>query len=597
MHSSVLFQFQKNFSIFDLGVDTSNNPITNPPATFNKAKLKITLNGNTLVEGTDYDVVFMNGSVAVIREFIPSLETSSILVISLYQDDAQTVLSNTITPAIYPLGGVLSLNKSTVTKCDTINISASLNSRATIGFNKNGVSSPVKIKSGSGTLQNIQTSDIQYQTNPEIGAATNIVFNSGILMNNPATNTVIEVVSTERAISSGQSFIIETTYNPTVTGIDAFMIDGVGFALVEQTGQPTYEILKPFDPSESKTRVGLNAGDIFRVEATISEYILTVGSTEVGRFTRNTRYSSNRGNFNSSTNPTQANPFTAPYNTPVVFHPTTAGTGYVEVAFSNGVGLRQNITADYPNQPYFGVSNTFQNTCPDNTFNLYSLTDQNNKAGYTLEFHTVASPTSDTTKVPSMSVGAGTYYAVQKQNGAFCYGQSRQITVNIVNCCVNVTQATLNGPDNAVKGQAVSYSVSGLNGTPPYAFGWTVTNGTIIGSSTSDVISISPTAHPLAVQVVINNCSASGVVTRNKSTNVKLNCSKVVTIDLACKLDAISSIVGTLQGVVEPNRVTAWGLTSITFKTEIGQHNYHFIINGGPGETPIELTLKNVVCT
>lgn len=600
MHSSNIFEFQQAFTIFSLDTDTSGNPLSTPPDVYDKNRLNIVLDGVTLVEGTDYTVLFMNGGAAVIRGFNRPLTTASVLQFFLYSNASKTTVVNSFSTSIKELGGTLTLSKSTVTSCDSSNVNSYLNSRATIGFSKEGASAPVRIKSGSGSLNLALTSDFQYQSIPQIGSASNLTFSSGVLTNSISGDDIIEAVTTERAISLGQSFIIETTYEKLYSGgeygIDAFLIDGVGFARIEHPSE-SYEVLSPQGVGTDHSKVGLAQGTVFRIEATTTEYILTVGGTEIARYNRNSTYSSDKGSFTSASVTTPTNPLVVPYNTPVVFHPTSPGTGYIDVRFNVGIGKRVAVTTIFPSVPSFAGGNSYSNTCPSSTFNLGSLVDSNSNAGYSLEFHSVSAPTSDATKLTNLNVGAGTYYAVQKQNLVSCYSASRSITVSINSCCVEVTSGSIQGTSSTTIDDNELFSVTGLNGTGPYTYLWSVVRGTIIGSNTGSEVVIRPTGHPMLVTLIVNNCSGVGNATFNRTVNVTTECVKTVNIDLSCKLNQITAISGTIQGVTEPNRVTEWSDSYIKFRTSPGLHNYYFVLTGGPDEQPVTVTLKNIVCS
>ena len=418
-------------------------------------------------------------------------------------------------------------------------------------------------------------------------------------LTNIMSNEIVEVVSKGFIITPTQSLIIETEFGGNnITGIDGFTIDGVGFTLIESM-TPYYTILNPYgNPTIEVLKSGLAIGTKFRVEVTSTEYILTVGTEEKARFIRNSVYSSPNGNFTSASISVPTNPLLTQYNTPVVFYPTVDGSGFIEVQFNVGINKRENVTISLPNKPFFGSSTvSLTNTCPDTYVSLYSLVDQNSKTGYSLEYHTVAIPTSDSTKITNLNIStSGIIYAIQKENGKFCYGLSTPINISIQNCCTPVTTAILNGPDITKKGQSATYVVTGLNGTGPYTFNWTVINGEIIGSTTSDMLVVNPVDHPLNVQVVINNCNGIGSLIRSKNSDVQLDCSKSVIIDLNCKMDNVENVIVTLQGVSEPNRIVNFTNTTITFKTSIGQHNYHVRVYGSENEY-LDIYLKNIICS
>lgn len=597
MHSSILFEFQKDFSIFNPNLDSSGNQISSQPDVYDKNRFNIVLNGNTLVENVDYKVNFANAEVFVIREFVPNLTTSSLIQFILYSNSSKTTIVNSISSSINPLGGSLTLDKVNIGKCETVNVNSNLESRAYIGFTKNSASAAVKIKSGSNLLAFVTASDFDKQSILEVGPTSNMTFTNGVLTNNYSAPSIMEAVTTPRIVTSSNNFIIETSMDTlSGRGIDTFRIDGVGFARIEHPGS-TYALVNPLGEETLITKSDLPLGAIFKVEVTSSEYILTVNGVEKIRYTRTSTYNSPVGNFTSSSIATPVSPIVVPYGTPVVFHPTSGGNSYVQVLFSAGIGLIRSIINNFPEIPYFGVSNTFTNTCPDNQFNLYTLEDQNSKSGFELEWHSVANPTSNSTKLSNLYVGPGTYYAVQKQTGVSCYGVTRMITVTQTSCCTSLTTANFTLPAETIINQTFTTQAQGLDGDAPYTYLWTVTNGVIIGSNVSNIVSITPTGHPINVNLLVNNCGGVGNYTLSKSTNVKVECNKVVAIDISCSLTSVTNAIVNLQGVSESNRVVSFTNNELIFKTKVGQHNYSVTLMGEGTEKPVYITLKNIVCS
>ena len=176
------------------------------------------------------------------------------------------------------------------------------------------------------------------------------------------------------------------------------------------------------------------------------------------------------------------------------------------------------------------------------------------------------------------------------------YNGTAEVSITVV--CIPLADnasVVIRGEDEVVLGQSTMFVIDGLTGSLPYVYEWYVTNGTIIGDSNDDILVVTPTAHPLTVSVVVNNCSGVGSILRNREINVKVNCFRNICLDLECKIERVTNVIATLQGVEEENRVVEWNQKNVIFKTALGLHNYRLVVYGDK-EDPYEIILKNISC-
>jgi hypothetical protein len=109
----------------------------------------------------------------------------------------------------------------------------------------------------------------------------------------------------------------------------------------------------------------------------------------------------------------------------------TADLSFTVLACNTSVGGSCGAGTDVP----LLNGNSISNDCPDlkATFNVLAST--NTPDGAVLEYHTVASPTTNATKVADYtSVDAGTYHAIFYHTVDNCYSPSTPITVSITAC-------------------------------------------------------------------------------------------------------------------------------------------------------------------
>lgn len=359
MTSTTLFEFQKNFSVFDPSLTDSGDFISNPPANYTKDVFDIVINGITLITDIDYTVTFANYGVYVIRNLTRVLSIGQTVTFNLYTNSSKTVLANTFSTQVRPLGGTISLSKtSPYYQCDSVDVNAKLDSRATIGFHDG--SSAVRIGTSFGSLSNITKENFEFVTSSIIGTPANLNIVNGVYQNSGFT----EATTLQHVINVGNSFIIETTIsNPTqVTGLDAFNIDGVGFARVG-AGNSFY-VLDPNGNEFEYPKSNYTFPIKYSVEATTTNYVIRVNDTILHNFTRSSTYSSTVGNFSTTISGPRSNPIVVAYNTPVIYHPLTQGNGRIDVNFNVGVGLSNSITNNLARVPYFTTGNVYTNTCP-----------------------------------------------------------------------------------------------------------------------------------------------------------------------------------------------------------------------------------------
>ena len=563
------------------------------PSSISTPTVRLSLN-NVVVSPSNYTVVWPTPDIAVFDNLQFSLKTTDIFKVEVFSNSGMTTLldqatipikffykyievSGDVTNGILPTDTTdKSANMNTpliIRDCQEVNLNSHSLHIATVGIKGSSQSAAILINGNPAVA-----SDFVDAVRPSYLPFT---FNSSGVMTKDIGDKLNDSVTNPRTFP----FTIETSRTRSDQGgLDTFVIDGIGFSKLSHV-QPDW-----IDASGNRTDFNANIGDTFKVEVTNSEYRVLHNDILIYSTPKRVTYTSNIGTIPNANN--------INLGTEVSYTPTVYGDGYINAKFntSDALQLVRNIITRKPtfsNLPIGGLTNT----CPVETVNLGTLIDTNLTSGdgIVLEFHTSDVPT-NATKLTNLNVGQGTYYAVQKQLSNSCYGLTTLVTVNITSCCTNITTGTLQGPDELTDGVSGVFSITGLNGTSPYTYLWSVVNGEIIGSPNHETAVISPTSHPMTVQVIVNNCNGSGNITRNKIVNVKLNCEKTITMDLTCKIDNLISVNVTLQGVTETNRVINFTQNSVTFKTNVGQHNYKMVLQGEEENETLEIVFKNILC-
>lgn len=167
-------------------------------------------------------------------------------------------------------------------------------------------------------------------------------------------------------------------------------------------------------------------------------------------------------------------------------------------------------------------------------------------------------------------------------------------TIDVIDACMPPTGATISGNTVATLGVAENYTVT-VTGTPttPLTYTWVVTGGTIDAGQNTDTITVTPTSFPMTIDVNVSNACGNVDAPQFMVNELTTNCNPTVPIDLSC-FD-MASVTGTLEGVTEPDRVTAFTADSISFTAEPGLNNYEFIITDSNGINHTVI-VRNINC-
>lgn len=420
---SILYENQKTFTVFEILGSDGIQVIE-----------KITLNGIDLVVNIDYTIEYPIASVAVISGLIPFLKTTDDLDITFYAENGTTVVDSLNNIPInfnynyIEIDGDVNngIDSSDTTDksaemstpliirgCQEVNVNGHLLHIANIGAISDGESAPILFNGVA-----VTGSDFDKSTHP---ALLPLDFDVSGVLTEVAGNSLIEFSS----IPKTAPFNIETTRNRNDEGgIDAFLLDGIGFrkisfadpVWVDITGNNN--IITPTPPISA----------VFKVEITSTHYNIICDSVTLVSYPKNVIYTSDKGTITPSGS--------QDYLTEVNFNPDSYGAGEIRATFA-GVSARQAINVIIPRQPDFGGT-SFGNVCPVENFNLNSLTDSNLESGVGLQtlFFTDVDHNNPVINSNITAAGIHTFYAFQYDSSTDCWSTSRQITITITSCAL-----------------------------------------------------------------------------------------------------------------------------------------------------------------
>lgn len=580
MHSSIIHEYQRSLTLF---------AITGHPNVSDG--IEFIYNGTILVPGLDYVVLFINSGTCVIREFLPSLKVGDTLQVKIYTDGTKTSLVETYTPTIHPIysyvrlsGDVtnnISINESTdkstvlntpvtIRNCQNVIVNAHHLSTAQIGFELNNLSSPVKINDINAT-----TSDFPKISYSGISALN---FTNGRVTNNGVNG----ITFTEAATAARTApFSIETTVEGTNTGIDAFLIDGIGFVRIARNGGDI-NVINPLGEELQFTKTSNTSK--YKVEVTTTSYILSVDDLPLVTYPRTVKYSASKGSIQPTNFQT--------LGTEGLYKALQNGTGYIKASFGQ-IEAQQKITNIVKEAPNFTFTR-ISNVCPSQEANLHSLNLTNGIVSQQLEFHTVANPINELTRLTDLEIGnAGIYFAVFKDSLSNCYSASTPIELSISKCCSQVLAESIDGFNTIRKGEEQLYSLTEVSGTLPITYTWTITNGVIVSGQNTPTVKVRATADEnLLLQVTAVNCS-----------NVPILKSKNITVISACEKEYYTifdcfipeSFIITINDVTETNRFISYINNKIKFLQKPGLHDYRIEIIDNHG-LHHSIVLKDIIC-
>lgn len=423
MHISILFENQKTFTIFDInsGAETDLTE-------------ELKYNGTILVRNVDYTVYYPINSIAVISSLIRDLKSTDDLDIKLYNTDKTVLLdqldnipinfnfnylevSGDVTNGVLPSDTTDKSNLLNtpleIRSCQGIFVNAHLLHIINIGAYTNSNSGAILING-----EPAESADFDKSTHPSLLPLTFDV--DGVLTSTTDEPTIIEFASIPK--TAPVSIEVEMTRNDGF-GIDAFLLDGVGFRRIE-SNEPLWVDITGTNNVISPTPT---IGTIFKVEVTTTHLNIICDGVTLASYPRKVNYSSDKGVFVPSGE--------QDYLTEVVYHPLDSGTGEIKATFGQ-VSARQVINNKLVNSPYFGSSSTFTNTCPSTSFNLGSLVDITLKSGIELHFFS-DNTTDEESRITNLSIselGTRGIYARQYDPVTDCYSSYNLIYVTIISC-------------------------------------------------------------------------------------------------------------------------------------------------------------------
>lgn len=421
MYTSIIYENQKTFTVFDIQGSAGIQPIE-----------RITYNGVNLVRNVDYAVTYPISSIAVVSSLAPFFKTSDDLDIRFYAEDNVTLIDSFLNIPInfnysyVEISGDASngvfpgdtTDKSSIMNtplevrgCENIDVNGHLLHIINIGGFTDGQSAPIILNGNPAT-----SGDFNKSTHPSL---LPLSFDGSGVLTESAGNVLIEFASVPKI----SPYYIETTRNRNdQLGIDAFLLDGIGFRELSHP-DPKWVDINGNNHFITPTPA---IGSTFRVEITSTHYNIICNGVTLVSYPRNVIYTSDKGTITPSG--------TQPYLTGVDFIPTSYGLGEIKATFGQ-ISAKQVINVIIPRQPNFGGT-TFGNTCPTANFNLNTLVDSNLQSGVglTTRFYSDASHVNELPSTNITSVGSHTIYAFQHDSSNNCWSTARQITVNIISC-------------------------------------------------------------------------------------------------------------------------------------------------------------------
>lgn len=430
LHTSIIHELGKTFTIND--ALSSHN-------------FKLTLNGTELVKGViqniggvdtivpanaDYTYFSPSGDVILISNFKPNLYATDVLVLESSSSDGSSTetktlpilslnsyvelsgdVDNGISPSEITDKSVELSTPITIRGCQEVIVNGHHLHTIQVGFTDGGNNAPVLINGNPAV-----TSDFPYISDPAVSSLT--FDSSGKCISGGSDSSS----GPRTGITSLETFYISDD------GIDAFLVDGIGFALIE-TDEPFYTVIDVNGNRTNYTKPTVGAS--FKIVISSTHYNLEVDGVSVYSVAKSVVYSSLLGTFTPSGS--------QGYLSPATFTPTHSGTGQIEAKFGL-IGARQVIKTVVPAKPLFSNlpgDSTLRGTCPDPFVALSSLIETNSQSadGVILEFHTSTTPTPATKITTLIRTTSETVYAFQKDTITNCYSsQYTTIIIDIPGC-------------------------------------------------------------------------------------------------------------------------------------------------------------------
>ncbi len=182
----------------------------------------------------------------------------------------------------------------------------------------------------------------------------------------------------------------------------------------------------------------------------------------------------------------------------IEFFNSNAGGGSARDVFFNDLSIGRPIIFSQP-------STTAQNVCQNSAASSLSVTAYGSTLGYQWYSNpgglTLNGQTAATFSPPTATVDATTYYCVVSYTGTCGTSPSRTSTSSGSVTVYGTPTATISGSVAVCQNTTTSITFTGANGTPPYEFQYTVTDGivppgleTVVTTSGSSVTVLVPTS-------------------------------------------------------------------------------------------------------
>lgn len=168
---------------------------------------------------------------------------------------------------------------------------------------------------------------------------------------------------------------------------------------------------------------------------------------------------------------------------------------------------------------------------------------------------------------------------------------SANIIVDVT--CDPVSGGTINGSTSIDVNSSETYFVTGLSGSTPFSYTWSVSNGTINSGQGTNQVNVTATGNAMQVNLTVSNCGGTETITLFHNVEVRTYCETEINIKSNCF--TFKNIFITKEGVFEPNRLINYTSGNLIFRSDVGSYNYEITITDTLNRTH-RITLKNITC-
>lgn len=510
MHNSNFFEYGKDFTVF--------NATPNNLAGSDQGRIELVLNGVPLVQGVDYDppIIPVN-FIFLIRNIAKAVSAQDTLVVNIYNNSAHSTLQGSLTVPVYPRYAYLEVYG------DYPNgiLSTDTNDQSTI------LSTPLEVLNcGETTVNGHYNAFFQFGVylggaypTPILVNGSPLVASDLVIIDNPAVTSVavdgtgkITTISPNFVTIASKSYTgplsIETTVQNSSEGIDEFTIDGYGFTLIGGNSFTEYQVIRP---GTDLTITKSNFTSTYKVERTATAYNAYVNGILVDTLPISVTYASNRGTLT---------PSSGGVGTLSTFTPTSLGSGYISANYAGLFAVEQRVVVSEatPTLVIPGFLNIdCSTTAISGTVPVIRSGEMQIKVGGTIIYTTPidAGGNWSFTGLDFSPYGGQQleFLAVDALGNSSCV--SSLPPVQNINCCTPVGGGVITGPSEVAAFAPNTYTVSGLTGTGPFTYLWSVpaSGGVLSGQGTASISAQFSTLGNVSVE--ITNCGGGS----NKTIN------------------------------------------------------------------------------